>query len=227
MPIRADHYDSMSGLLPIFDMNLPEGALRERLRLQFAKAIPEFDDLDLLGIVGSSQIGRWRYSPQDELDVAVPKQDLNEILTYQGAADLFAHLLERFATYSGVSGIQPKVLVRDAKAPDKLTHRGATHIVKTFDPAEYPELAANEFICTSGAAAAGIRTASVQLSVRRRDSSSDSLRSCAQALSAWTRSVRRELQALPLCAPPYQRKPRPSVGCGLCSMSFSPAIAPI
>ena len=110
--------------------------------------------------MGSSQIGRLRYSQRDELDVAVPRQDLNEILTYQGAADLFAHLLERFATYSGVSGIQPKVLVRDAQAPDRLTHRGATHIVKTFDPADYPELAANELICTSGAAAAGIRTAS-------------------------------------------------------------------
>lgn len=168
MPIRADHYDSMAGLLPIFDMNLPEGALRERLRLQFAKAIPEFDDLDLLGIVGASQIGRLRYSQRDELDVAVPRQDLQEILTYRGAADLFAHLLERFATHSGVSGIQPKVLVRDAKAPDRLTHRGATHIVKTFDPAEYPELAANELICTRGAAAAGIRTAGMQLSDNRR-----------------------------------------------------------
>jgi HipA-like protein len=38
MPIRADQYDTMSGLLPIFEMNLPEGSLRERLRLQFAKA---------------------------------------------------------------------------------------------------------------------------------------------------------------------------------------------
>src|SRR5947209_4386382 len=56
MPVRVDAYDSMGGLLPIFEMNLPEGALKERLRLQFAKAIPEFDDLDLLNIVGSSQI---------------------------------------------------------------------------------------------------------------------------------------------------------------------------
>jgi serine/threonine-protein kinase HipA len=55
IPVRPDEYDSMAGLLPIFDMNLPEGALKERLRLQFAKAIPEFDDLDLLEIVGSSQ----------------------------------------------------------------------------------------------------------------------------------------------------------------------------
>jgi serine/threonine-protein kinase HipA len=168
MPIRADQYDSMSGLLPIFDMNLPEGALRERLRVQFAKTIPEFDDLDLLQIVGSSQIGRLRYSQQPKIDIAVPDQDLNEILTYKGSADLFAHLLERFATYSGISGVQPKVLVREQKAPDKLTHRGATHIVKSFDPGEFPELAANELICMLGAAAAGITTARVQLSQNRR-----------------------------------------------------------
>jgi len=168
MPIRADQYDSIAGLLPIFEMNLPEGALKERLRLQFAKTIPEFDDLDLLNIVGSSQIGRLRFSQYEQIDPAVPKQDLREILTYTGSSDLFAHLLERFATYSGVSGVQPKVLVRDEKAPDRLTHRGATHIVKAFDAAEYPELAANEFICTAGAAAAGIRTARVQLSDNRR-----------------------------------------------------------
>jgi serine/threonine-protein kinase HipA len=168
MPIRADQYDAMSGLLPIFEMNLPEGALKDRLRVQFAKAIPEFGDLDLLRIVGTSQIGRIRYSEQDQIDPTVPTQDLKEILTYEGASDLFAHLLERFATYSGVSGVQPKVLVRDEKTPNKVTHQGATHIVKTFAPAEYPELAANEFICTVGAVAAGIRAARVQLSDNRR-----------------------------------------------------------
>jgi len=168
MPVRADQYDSIGGLLPIFEMNLPEGALKERLRLQFAKAIPQFDDLDLLHIVGSSQIGRLRYSQKEQIDPTVPEQDLQEILTHKGSSDLFAHLLERFATYSGISGIQPKVLVREEKAPEKITHRGATHIIKSFDPAEYPELAANEFICTAGAQAAGIRTARVQLSTNRR-----------------------------------------------------------
>lgn len=168
MPVRVDQYDAMSGLLPIFEMNLPEGALKERLRMQFAKTIPEFDDLDLLSIVGTSQIGRLRYSPRPQIEVDVPEQNLEEILTYKGSADLFAHLLERFATYSGISGMQPKVLVREQKAPDKLTHRGATHIVKTFDAAEFPELAANEMICTRGAAAAGIRTAHVTLSKNRR-----------------------------------------------------------
>src|SRR5882724_789210 len=133
MPVRADQYDSMAGLLPIFEMNLPEGALKERLRMQFAKTIPEFDDLDLLSIVGSSQIGRLRYAQQEQLSESVPTQDLSEILTYEGSADLFAHLLERFAIYSGISGMQPKVLVREVALPEKVTHKGATHIVKSFD----------------------------------------------------------------------------------------------
>lgn len=74
MPVRADQYDSMAGLLPLFEMNLPEGALRERLRLQFAKTIPEFDDLDLLQIIVTSQIGRLRYSLQDKMSDEVPMQ---------------------------------------------------------------------------------------------------------------------------------------------------------
>jgi serine/threonine-protein kinase HipA len=168
MPVRADQYDSMAGLLPIFEMNLPEGALKERLRLQFAKTIPEFDDLDLLSIVGSSQIGRLRYAQQEQLSENVPTQDLAEILTYKGSADLFAYLLERFATYSGISGMQPKVLVREIALPEKITQRGATHIVKSFDPREFPELAANELVCTRGAAAAGIETARVQMSENRQ-----------------------------------------------------------
>jgi serine/threonine-protein kinase HipA len=168
MPVRPDQYDAMAGLLPIFEMNLPEGSLKDRLRNQFAKAIPEFDDLDLLSIVGSSQIGRLRYSQQETPQEDVPAQNLDEILTYRGSSDLFAHLLERFARYSGISGVQPKVLVRDEKAPEKLSHRGATHIVKAFDPSEYPELAANEFICTRGATAAGITTQHVLLSENRK-----------------------------------------------------------
>lgn len=168
MPVRADQYDSMAGLLPIFEMNLPEGALREQLRLRFAKTIPEFDGLDLLRIVGTSQVGRLRYALQEPMVEDVPTQDFAEILTFEGSADLFASLLERFATYSGISGMQPKVLVREREAPDRITHRGATHVVKSFDPREYPELAANEFICTRGAAAAGIDTAQVRLSDNRQ-----------------------------------------------------------
>src|ERR1700686_1954699 len=60
MPVRLPSWDVPFGLPPIFEMNLPEGALRERLRLAFAKATGTFDDFDLLSIVGRSQVGRVR-----------------------------------------------------------------------------------------------------------------------------------------------------------------------
>jgi serine/threonine-protein kinase HipA len=104
MPVRGVPYDAASGLHPIFEMNLPEGAARERLRLRFAKVIPGFDDLDILRIVGASQIGRLRYSTDEAIREDVPELDLGLILTYRGTADLFANLVEQYAQHSGISG---------------------------------------------------------------------------------------------------------------------------
>jgi serine/threonine-protein kinase HipA len=169
MPVIRDQYDSMNGLLPIFEMNLPEGPLLERLRNQFAKIIPQFDSLDLLAIVGQSQIGRLRYSVSGTTPIAIPDQNLSQLLAYAGAEDLFADLLRQYAEHSGISGIQPKVLVRDAQSPlPRLSHRAATHIVKSFDPREFPELAANEFFCTRAAMHAGIKVPALRLSDNRR-----------------------------------------------------------
>jgi serine/threonine-protein kinase HipA len=169
MPVVADQYDSMGTVHPIFEMNLPEGALLERLRLTFAKAVPDLDSLGLLAIVGQSQIGRLRYALSGSAPALVPAQNLKELLTFKGAEDLFEDLLERYAIYSGVSGIQPKVLLRDADVPlTRVTGCGATHIVKSFDPREYPELAANEYFCMQAAHAAGIATPDVRLSQNRR-----------------------------------------------------------
>jgi serine/threonine-protein kinase HipA len=38
LPVRLASWNSNFGLAPIFEMNLPEDALRERLRMAFAKA---------------------------------------------------------------------------------------------------------------------------------------------------------------------------------------------
>lgn len=169
MPIVRDQYDSMGALHPIFEMNLPEGALLEKLRLRFAKTVEDFDDLGLLSIVGRSQIGRLRFSPPGLKPGEIPSQDLNEILAYRGSEDLFAALLEEYAAYSGVSGVQPKLLLRSAGEPlPRATARGATHIVKSFDSREYPELAANEFFCLRAAALAGIPVPEAQLAENRR-----------------------------------------------------------
>lgn len=170
MPITRDPYDSMGTIHPIFEMNLPEGALREKLERMFSKVVPNFDALSLLALIGKSQIGRLRFAQAGTELEEVPTQSVNDLLAYKGAEDLFNDLLARFAQYSGISGMQPKVLIRDdnEQSLNRLTHRGATHIVKSFDPREYAELAANEFFCMEASRHAGLPTAAVQLSENRK-----------------------------------------------------------
>jgi serine/threonine-protein kinase HipA len=166
MPVRLPSWDVQFGLPPIFEMNLPEGVLRERLRLAFAKTTGTFDEFDLLGIVGRSQVGRIRHTGQKEqLHEDVPFQSVDEILAQRRGGDLFRYLIDKFATFSGISGVQPKILVRDEGASvalSKATHRlsqsyrGATHIVKFWEQNEYPQLAANEFFCLKVAEKSGL-----------------------------------------------------------------------
>jgi len=174
MPVRLPSWDVPFGLPPIFEMNLPEGVLRERLRLAFAKATGTFDEFDLLGIVGRSQVGRIRYTGQQEqLQEDVPFQSVDEILERRRDGDLFRYLIEKFASFSGISGVQPKVLVRDEAASAALgnahhrpsqSYRGATHIVKFWEQNAYPQLAANEFFCLSVAEKSGLEVPPYRLS---------------------------------------------------------------
>jgi serine/threonine-protein kinase HipA len=166
MPMRLESWSVPFGLLPIFEMNLPEGVLRERLRLAFAKATGTFDEFDLLSIVGRSQVGRIRYTgDKEQLHEDVPFQSVDEILERRRGGDLFRHLLEKFASFSGISGVQPKILVRDEKAFAEMeqtgyrlsqSYKGATHIVKLWEPNEYPQLAANEYFCLGVARKCGL-----------------------------------------------------------------------
>jgi serine/threonine-protein kinase HipA len=95
---------------------------------------------------------------------------LNEILRARRGGDLFDALVERFAPFSGLSGVQLKVLIRDeikfseGKARRSSSIRAATHIVKLWDPSEYPELAANEYFCLRAASLAGLEVPSNTLS---------------------------------------------------------------
>jgi serine/threonine-protein kinase HipA len=173
MPVRLPSWSMPFGLPPIFEMNLPEGFLRERLRLAFAKATGTFDDFDLLSIVGRSQVGRIRYTgDQEVLNEEVPFQSVDEILERKRGGGLFRYLIEKFAAFSGISGVQPKILVRDEKAFAETKHvgrelsqsyRGATHIVKLWEPNEYPQLAANEYFCLTVARKCGLDVPSFHL----------------------------------------------------------------
>jgi serine/threonine-protein kinase HipA len=154
MPVRLESWVSRD-LHPIFQMNLPEGALLETIRRAIAKVIGE-DDLSILRVTGGNQVGRNRFSlPGDEIPhLAETRESLDDLLTYPDTLELFNELVARHALMSGISGIQPKVLL---EATERATMASAGFIVKSWGN-DYPHLAANEYFCMTAAKRAGLRT---------------------------------------------------------------------
>jgi serine/threonine-protein kinase HipA len=152
MPVRLQSWVTPE-LHPVFQMNLPEGALLEAIRKALAKIVGE-DDLSILQATGGNQIGRNRFATVNSL---VPAQtgdieNLDEILAYPDTRELFHELVNRYALRSGVSGVQPKILL---DATRRGTVYSAGYIVKSWG-SEYPCLAANEFFCMTTARIAGL-----------------------------------------------------------------------
>ncbi len=173
MPWSLESYRYKNGLHPVFQMNLPEGRLRESIELLFRKRVKGFDALSLLEVVGRSQIGRLRFANDPGVIDQVPMQSVAELIAYDGSEDLLQDLLERFSSVSGVSGVQPKVLIRDQESgageayaghQSRVTVKGATHIVKGWSADQYPHLAANEYFCMSAARRSGLEVPEISLS---------------------------------------------------------------
>lgn len=82
MPVRLESWKSR-GLHPVFQMNLPEGALLEAIRRAISKIAGE-DDLTLLRVTGGDQIGRNRFSLPEATEAGVTEsaESLEELLTY-------------------------------------------------------------------------------------------------------------------------------------------------
>ena len=159
MPLRNESYVH-SDLHPIFQMNLPEGALREALERATAKQYGS-DDLTLLTILGVNQIGRMAYSPVGQAVMPPVGSDiqLDDLLNHQDA-NLFNQLLSRYAKSSGVAGVQPKVLI---DIQNRLSLPVDRYIVKSWGE-EYPHLGCNEFICMDIAKQAGLDVPETYLS---------------------------------------------------------------
>lgn len=160
MPIKAESYASGTMLGP-FTMNLPEGYLRNRIEERFAK-LGGIDDMQMLAFTGQNQIGRLRFH-EPEVDAAPAKPQLGrtELLKQSSTAELFEFLLDAYLE-SGISGVQPKVMLPDAdkapatgKADERATFIHSDLIVKASGE-DYPHLALNEFLCMSAAKRAGL-----------------------------------------------------------------------
>jgi len=162
MPIRTESY-SYPDLHPLFQMNLPEGYLRQAIERATAKKYGS-DDLTLLTLLGTNQIGRLSYAIANEpLQTQTQNTpDLKSLLNSEDAK-LFEQLLQQYATSSGVAGVQPKVLMNiKTKIEGKATLPLQSYIVKSWGD-EYPELGCNEFACLTLAKASGLPVADFYL----------------------------------------------------------------
>ena len=137
MPLRNSSWNSKK-LHPIFQMNMPEGALKDTIKNHFSK-IQKMDDINFLKLIGPYMLGRVKFE-----EIGDVKDDLKlEDILNSSKQNLFDELLERFAIRSGVSGVQPKILL---KAHNKTTMKFEHYIVKSWED-NYPNLALNEYFC--------------------------------------------------------------------------------
>lgn len=161
MPLRAMPYLRAS-LHPIFQMNLPEGYVLEQLRLRLAKT-SGMDPLLLLSVIGSQvPIGRLRFTLEGQ-DQAVgvgasaagteTGESLADLLASRGSEALFARLVDSYVLRSGLSGVQPKVLVPELGGRASLA---TSELIVKSGLGEYPGLAINEFFCMSVVQRAGV-----------------------------------------------------------------------
>lgn len=154
MPLRSASWTSKT-LHPIFQMNMPEGALREVIKNHFSK-IEKMDDMGFLKVIGPYVLGRVKF---EDIITSNSNLSLEEILT-SAKENLFEELMDRFALRSGVSGVQPKLLL---SAQNKTTMRFEHYIVKSWQK-EYQQLALNEYFCMRAIGNAGLETPEFYLS---------------------------------------------------------------
>ncbi len=154
MPIRKASWNSKT-LHPVFQMNMPEGVLKEVIKNHFSK-IEKMDDLNFLRLIGPYMLGRVKFNKIIEDEEALVLED---ILT-TSTANLFEELMQCFSIRSGVSGVQPKLLL---SAQNKNTMKFEHYIVKSWEK-EYPELALNEYFCMRALQHAGLETPDFYLS---------------------------------------------------------------
>lgn len=152
MPVRAPSYDVRTGMLPVFDTNIPEGDLLQRIRRVLAKDdTGRVDPIDVLAVTGGNQIGRIRLLPEGETPQRrEPIGTIDALLSQKSNPAMINAIIEKHALRSGVSGAMPKVLAETEPTTSKTTVQTRDWILK-FDAEDYPGLSLNEFHCLEAA----------------------------------------------------------------------------
>jgi serine/threonine-protein kinase HipA len=138
-------------LFPVMDMNLPEGYLFQRIVERAGKSV--LTKMHLLALMRDNGVGRLGY--WQTIDTAPPPPVpaiSREMLMRSAATKVFEQLVDAYMGQSiGVAGVQPKLML-----PSPASIPVPDLIVKTAG-AEFPGLAANEYLCLAAAKAAGLQ----------------------------------------------------------------------
>lgn len=140
MPPRAESWTG-TFLFPVFQVSLPEGALRQILERSFAKNFPTFGDMELLAIVGENLIGQLKVVPHN---TPLSGRSIHESLHNLLSSDLKSvveHYLGEGSRHSGVSGGIVKFLARSPVEGNGAKHTLAIDqwVVKLND-ADHPDI---------------------------------------------------------------------------------------
>lgn len=165
MPVRVKSYDVDYGMLPIFDVSMPEGALLARIERVLAKDDRgRTDQLDVLSVTGGNQIGRIRILP---VDTGPERRDkitsIDDLLATKSNPAMIEELFNMLSLRSGVSGAMPKVLVETDTVDGQLTTLQTRDWILKFDDIDFPGLSLNEYHCMIASGLCGNETSSVRL----------------------------------------------------------------
>ena len=162
MPLTKRFYQHGT-LFPIFEMNIPEGYIRQRITEKLRKHI-QVDDMLFLALQGYAGIGCVTYETEGIEQEEVGAENLAEILAWEGESDLFEELVNKYLLQSNISGVQPKIMVPEITTD---IEKGAlvlpSLIIKSGDE-EFPQIAINEYICMQLAKSCQIETPEFWLS---------------------------------------------------------------
>ncbi|MFC4277979.1 type II toxin-antitoxin system HipA family toxin [Achromobacter aloeverae] len=163
MPVRPESWISPI-LHPVFQVSLPEGALRQIIERIFAKKFERFGDMELLAVSGENLVGQVQVVPHGETPANRSTGDTLVHLLSVDVKVLVDHYLGESAHESGVSGGLPKFL---ARSPIEAEGGRATlpldkWIVKLNDP-DHPYIVLLEHFGQMAAREMGLPSAETQL----------------------------------------------------------------
>ena len=163
MPANHLTYRKHAGLIPFFDMFIPEGFLFQYLKEIIHKRENKLNDFILLWYLADGVKTKAKLKGR-KIETEEKKEYITmEELEKNDTPDMFYKLLKMFLDKNAISGIQPKSI---AVVKDKAQLPGGEYIVKTYGEV-YPNLTEVEYFCLKVAKRSGLETPEFKLSKNR------------------------------------------------------------